>query len=132
MCCLAVLVLRQSEQVNHAVDSAGQPDERAERGDVADFALELGSRRELVQELVPRIGLGLLEAERDAALLRNHVKDLDLYLLAGRHDVAGVDVLLGPANLGDVAEGIGYWPKPTDRAGVCDVGVAAGKAGTVR
>ncbi len=55
--------------VDHAVHVAVQADEQAELGGVLDLALDLGADRMLVGESVPRIGLRLLEAQRDAALL---------------------------------------------------------------
>ena len=51
---------------------------------------------------LPRVLLGLLEAERDAALVGIDLEDLHLDLLAGRDDLAGVHVLLRPAHLRDV------------------------------
>ena len=55
--------------VDHAVDVAVEADEQAELGGVLDFALDGRADRVLVGEGLPRIGLRLLEAERDAALL---------------------------------------------------------------
>jgi hypothetical protein len=52
------------------------------------------------------IGLGLLEAEADPALLLVDLEHRDLDLLAGRDDLAGMDVLLGPAHLGDVDQAL--------------------------
>ena len=54
------------------------------------------------QEDLPRIVLHLLEAERNAPLLCVNLENLDVHLLAGRDDLAWVDVLLGPAHLRDV------------------------------
>ena len=55
--------------VDHAVDVAVEADEQAELGRVLDLALDLGADRMGLGEGLPRIGLRLLEAERNAALL---------------------------------------------------------------
>src|SRR4029078_9088170 len=88
--------------VDHAVDVAFEPDEQAEFGRVLDLALDGRAGRVLLRERLPRVGLGLLEAERDAALLLVDLEHLDVDFLAGADDLAGVNVLLGPAHLGDV------------------------------
>ena len=49
----------------------------------------------------------LLEAKRDTALVGIDLEDLHIDLLAGRHDLAGVDVLLGPAHFGDMDQALG-------------------------
>src|SRR5436190_849197 len=79
-----------------------ETDNEPELGDVADLPLELGADRVLVDKGLPRIGQGLLQAEADAPLLRIDVEHHDLDLLAGRDDLAGMHVLLGPAHLGDM------------------------------
>jgi hypothetical protein len=88
--------------VDHAVDVAGQADEQTELGGVLDFALDGRADRVLVGELFPRIALGLLEAEADAALVAVDLEHHHVDFLRGRDDLARVDVLLGPAHLGDV------------------------------
>ena len=50
---VAGLVPRQVGQMHHAVDVAGQADEQAELGDVADLALELGAARVLARRSSP-------------------------------------------------------------------------------
>ena len=112
-------------QVDHAVDVAGQADEQAELGDVADLALELGADRVLLDKGFPRIGQRLLQAEADAPLLRIDVEHHHLDLLAGRDDLAGVHVLLGPAHLGDVDQALDPRLQFDEGAVVGDVGDAA-------
>src|SRR4051812_28628976 len=85
--------------VDHAVDIAGQTNEQTELGDVLDFAFQLGARRELVHEGLPRVVQALLEAQADAALLGIDVQHHDFDFLRGRNDLAGMDVLLGPGHL---------------------------------
>src|SRR3712207_6994868 len=53
--------------VDQAVDVLLHLDERAELGEVPHLALDARADRVLLGELVPRIALDLLEAERDAA-----------------------------------------------------------------
>src|SRR3546814_846603 len=48
------------------------------------------------------VRLGLLEAKRDAALVAVDLEDDDVDFLAGRNDLAGVDVLLDPRHFADV------------------------------
>src|SRR5205085_1699286 len=88
--------------VDHAVHVAVEADEQAELGRVLDLALDLGADRVLGGEIGPGIGLRLLEAERDAALLLVHLDHRHVHLLRGGDDLARVNVLLGPAHLGDV------------------------------
>ena len=51
---------------------------------------------------VPRVRHALLQPEADAALVLVDIKDDDFHLLAGGDDLAGMNVLLRPAHLGDV------------------------------
>ena len=58
------------------------------------------------EELLPGIAHRLLEAKADAALDRIDVEHHDIDLLRGGDDLAGVDVLLGPAHFGDVHQAL--------------------------
>src|SRR5690606_18515908 len=82
--------------VDHAVHVAGQADEQAELGGVLDFAFDDRTHRVLVGEFFPRIAVSLLEAEADAALVGIDLQHHDFDFLAGRDDLAGMNVLLGP------------------------------------
>src|SRR3546814_14073982 len=82
--------------VNHAVDVAGQTDEQAEFGRVLDFALDDRADGVRFGKGAPGVRLGLLETERDAALVAVDLQHQDIDFLAGRNDLAGVDVLLDP------------------------------------
>ena len=84
------------------------------------------------EERFPRIVLGLLEAERDAALVGVDLEHLHLDLLAGRDDLAGVDVLLRPAHLGDVDQAFDARLQLHERAVVGDVRDGALDAGADR
>ena len=84
------------------------------------------------EEDIPGIVLGLLEAERDAPLLGVDLEDLHLHLLAGGDDLAGMDVLLGPAHLGDVDQAFHARLQLHEGAVVGDVGDRALEAGADR
>ena len=79
----------------------------------------------LLLEPFPRVLQRLLEAERDAALGAVDLEHLHLHFLAGRNDLAGVDVLLGPRHFGDVDEALDARLQLDERAVVGDVGDAA-------
>src|SRR2546429_5789185 len=111
--------------MHHAVDVAVEAEEEAELGLVLDLALDGRAGRILLDEDLPRIAHGLLEAERDAALDRIDLEDLPVHLLRGRHDLAGVNVLLVPAHLGDVAVPSVTHIKLHYHAEISDVGDAA-------
>jgi hypothetical protein len=66
--------------VDQAFDARLQLDERAVVGDVGDAAGELGADRILRLDALPRIGLQLLHAERDALGLVVDADDLHLDL----------------------------------------------------
>ena len=106
--------------------SGGQADEQAELGDVADFALDLGADRVLVDELLPRVALHLLEAQRNAPLGAVHVQHHDVDFLAGGDDLAGMDVLLGPGHFRHVDQALDARLQLHEGAVVGDVGDAAG------
>ena len=80
----------------------------------------------------PRVVLGLLEAQRDAALVGVDLEHLHLDLLAGGDDLAGMDVLLGPAHLGDVDEALDARLQLHEGAVVGDVRDGALDAGADR
>src|SRR5215471_9077450 len=117
-------------EVDHAV--AVEAEEETELGLVLDLALDDRAGRILLDEDLPRIAHGLLEAERDAALDRIDLEDLHLHLLRGGNDLAGMHVLLGPRHLGDVDEPLDARLELDERAVVRDVGHAALEAGADR
>src|SRR6185437_12356198 len=89
-------------EMDHAVHVAVEAEEQAELCLVLDLAFDGGTRRMLLDEHLPRIAHGLLEAERDAALDRIDFENLHLDLLRGGNDLAGMHVLLGPRHFRDV------------------------------
>src|SRR5690606_26045239 len=76
-------------------------------------------------EGIPRIVLGLLQAQRDAALGGVDIQDHDVDFLRGRDDLAGVDVLLGPGHFRDVDQAFNAGFQLNECAVVGDVGDAA-------
>ena len=88
--------------MDHAVDIAIQADEQTELGRVLDFALDDAAHRVLFCKGVPGVRLCLLEAQRDAALFGIDFQNDDIDFLAGRNDLAGMDVLLGPRHFRNV------------------------------
>ena len=118
--------------MDHAVDVVVETDEQAELGDVLDLALDRRAERMVLLEALPGIAQALLEAERDAALVRIDLEHHHLDLLAGRDDLARMDVLLGPAHLGDVDQTLDARLELDERAVVGDVGDPAGELGADR
>ena len=115
-------------EMDHAVDIAVEAEEQAELGLVLDLAFDDRAGRILLDEDLPRIAHGLLEAERDAALDRIDFEDLHLDFLRGGDDLAGMHVLLGPRHFGDVDQALDAGLELHERAVVGDVGDAAGEA----
>src|SRR6516162_5516201 len=115
--------------VDHTVDVTRQTDEEAKFGDVANLALELSADRVLVDESLPWICERLLEAEADAPLLSIDIEHHDLDLLAGRDDLAGMHVLLGPAHFGDVDEPLDTRLQFDKGAIIGDIGDATAELG---
>jgi hypothetical protein len=118
--------------VHHAVDAAIEADKQPELRDVADRALDLRPLRVRGEEDFPRVVLRLLEPQRDAPLLGIDLEDLHVDLLAGGDDLAGMDVLLCPAHLGDVDQTFHPGLELHERAVVGDVGHRSLEAGADR
>src|SRR5580700_1355546 len=112
-------------QVHHAVDVTVEAEEQAEFGLVLDLALDLGAGRIFLQEHLPGIAHGLLEAKRNAALDRIDLEHLHLDLLRRRNDLAGMHVLLGPRHFRDVDQTFDAGLELDEGAVVGDVGDAA-------
>ena len=71
-----------------------------------DLALELHPDRVRLGDLEPGILLQLLEAQRDALVLRIDVEDRDLDRVALLHDLRRVLHTLGPRHVGDVNQAV--------------------------
>ena len=128
---LAGLVPGDVGQMHQAVDTAVQTDEDAEVGDGLDLAGDVVALLVGDGELVPGIHGALLDAERDAATLLVDVQHHDLDLVAQGHDLARVDVLVGPVHLGDVHQTLDALFDLHEAAVVGDVGDLAEDAGAL-
>src|SRR5439155_10507180 len=80
-------------------------DERAERADLYDRALQLIAHVVRVDDTLPRVLLGLLEAQRDPLAVPVDVEHLDLDGVADVEDLRWV-VDMRPRQLGDVDESV--------------------------
>jgi hypothetical protein len=80
-------------------------------------------------ESFPRVLLGLLEAQRDAALVAVDFQHHHVDFLRGRHDLAGVDVLLGPAHFRNVHQAFDARLQLHEGAVFGDVGDSAAQLG---
>ena len=92
--------------VDEAVDALLDADEETEVRDVADLAAHHGADRVALLEQLPRVGLDLLHAERDALGLDVDVEDHGLDDVGQRHDLRRMLDPLRPAHLGDVDEAL--------------------------
>ncbi len=108
--------------MHETVDAAGKPDENAEIGDRFDLAADLVAAVVVLGEVLPRIGLALLDAETDAAALLVDVEDHDFDFLADVHDFGGIDVLVGPVHFRDVHQTLDALFDFDEAAVVGDVG----------
>ena len=110
----------------------GQADEDAEVGDRLDRALDAVAALHRRGKLLPRIGLALLHAERDAALVLVDLEDHDLDFLAERDHLRRRDVLVRPVHLRDVDQAFDARLDLDEGAVVGDVGDLAEQARALR
>ena len=89
--------------MHEALDARLQLHEGAVVGDVGDAADMARPDRELRLDAVPRIGLKLLHAERDALGVLVDLDDLDLHRLADPEDLGGM-VHTAPGHVGHVQQ----------------------------
>ncbi|MNN13070.1 hypothetical protein D3C81_1260890 [compost metagenome] len=118
--------------MDHAVDVVVQADEQAELGGVLDFAFDGRTDRVSLDEGFPRVVLGLLQAQRDAALGAVDVQDDDFHFLRGGDDLARVDVLLGPGHFRNVDQAFDAGFQLNERTVIGDVRDAARVLGVDR
>src|SRR5581483_1179436 len=88
--------------MNESVDAALESHEHAEIRNGLDLAFDLHVLVVVGGELLPRIRLALLHAERDAAALGVDVEHHHLDFVAQLHDLGRMHVLIGPIHLGHV------------------------------
>src|SRR6185437_11960633 len=95
--------------VQQTIDTFLDFDESAVVGEVAHRAADDGSLRIAFGDLVPRIGLYLLHAQRDFLLVLIDVEDLHFNLIADGNQFAGMVDAFGPAHLADVNQSFDAW-----------------------
>src|SRR5207253_10503167 len=99
------VMLCQFRDVDEALDAWKDLDEGAERDDLRHLAVDGVALLVALEHLLPRIGLRLLEAERDPLAIAVDVEHLDLNLLADLQHLARV-VDVRPRELGDVDQAV--------------------------
>src|SRR3954452_24804400 len=99
------VVLGELGDVHEALDALEDLDEGAERDDLGDLPLELVADVVGVDHALPRVLLGLLEAQGDALAVAVDVEHLDLHRVADREDLRRV-VDVRPRQLGDVDQAV--------------------------
>src|SRR6476659_7727387 len=97
---LDALAPRHVGDVDQTVDLFLDLDERPELGKVADLALNPGSNRVLVGEVVPGIALHLLQAERYAPSGGVYAQDHGIHRVADVEDLRRVLDPLAPRHFG--------------------------------
>ncbi len=111
--------------MDETLDVVADLHERAERHELGHTAVGDVADLELLDELLPRIVLGLLEAEGDTLAGKVHIQHLDLDLVAHRDDLGRV-IDVAPGELGDVHESVDA-AEVHERAEVDDRGDGTGK-----
>src|ERR1700730_9095202 len=108
--------------MHETVDAAGKPDENAEVGDRFDLAAHLVAAVVILGEVLPRVGLALLDAQADASALFVDVEDHDFDFLTDVHHLGGIDVLVGPIHFRHVHQALDALFDFHEAAVVGDVG----------
>ena len=114
------VMLRELGDVDEAFDAGQDLDEGAEGDDLRDTTLDDILLVVVLEHLLPRIRLRLLEAERDPLALAVDVEHLDLDGLADLEHL-GRMVDVAPGELGDVDQAV-HSVEVDERAEVDDVG----------
>ena len=116
------LVVRQLRDVQQPLEALLKLDEDAEVGDLGDRArhrvADVVTRRDVA---APRVGLQLLEAERDALLLLVDREHHALDLVALLHHLVRVGDLAGPRHVRDVQQAVDALLQLDERAVVGEV-----------
>src|SRR5215218_886036 len=99
------VVLCELGDMNQPLDAGHDLDEGAEGDDLRDLALDDVALAVLVEHLLPRVALSLLEPERDALAVPIDVEHLDLHGLADLEHLGRV-VHVAPRDLRDVDQAV--------------------------
>ncbi len=118
--------------MHHAVDIAFQTDKQTEFGDVLDIALDNRPNREQIDKGFPRVVLALFQPQADPPLVGIDFQHHYFDFLAGRNNLAGVNILFCPAHLRDVDQTFDAGFKFNERAVIGDVADPAGKSAADR
>src|SRR3990167_1384987 len=121
----------QVGQVHQAVDAGSQTHEHAEVGDRLDRALDAVAALGVLREFLPGVGLALLHAQADAALVFVDFQDHDFDFVAQRNQLGGSDVLVGPVHFGNVHQAFDAGFEFDERAVVGNVRDLAEQAGAL-
>src|SRR3954467_13272019 len=97
--------MRELGEVPEPLDAVHDLHERAEGDDLGDLALELVADPVGVDDPLPRVLLGLLEAQGDALAVAVDVEHLHRHHVADREDLGRV-VHVAPGELGDVDQAV--------------------------
>ena len=84
--------------MHQAVDAGSQTHEHAEVGDRLDRALHAVTALGFLSKLLPWVGLALLHAQADTALVFVDFQNHDFDFVAQRNQLGGSDVLVGPVH----------------------------------
>src|SRR5690606_29525211 len=122
----------QLRGVDQALDALLQADEGAEVRHVRDLALDLGAERIAALDVVPRIRLELLDAQRELLVLLVDLEDDRLHLVALLELLAGVLDLLRPRDVRDVHEAVDALLESDEDPEVGDVADRAAHVGADR
>ena len=118
--------------MHQTVDAAFQTDEHAEVGDGLDRALNFIALLVVEREVVPRIGLALLHAQRDTAASFVDLEDHDFNFVAQRYNLGRMHVLVGPVHFGNVYQTFDTLFDLNERTVVGQVGHLAEQACALR
>src|SRR5690606_15696587 len=122
----------QVGQVNQAVDTARQTNEHAEVSDRLDGAANLVATLEVDRELFPRVRAALLHAQGDTTTVFVDFQNHDFDFFAQGHNLARVDVLVGPVHFGHVNQAFDAVFNLNERTVVGQVGYLAEQTGALR
>src|SRR5690606_30798253 len=92
----------QVGQVNQTVDAARQTNKHAEVGDGLDATANLVAALEVDGEIFPWVGTALLHAQGDTTTIFVDFQNHDFDFLTQGHNLAWVNVLVGPIHFGYV------------------------------
>ena len=94
----ARLVPGKVGQVHKAINAGRQADEHAKVGDGLDRAFDTVAALGVLRKFLPGVGLALLHAQADAALVFVDFKHHDFGFFAQADHLAGCHVLVGPVH----------------------------------